>query len=250
MFYRILLLKDIKIEQFTFSFIWNGIWETKFVSIYWFFIPLFCIYLSIPLFAAVSKDKKMAVFKYILHTSFICNICIPFLKTVSGGLIQVPIYIAVGSGYLFYVLGGYFFTNIQLNKSTRIMIYISGFVGLFLHIFGTYTLSMEAGKIVQTYKGYNNLPCVLYSLSVFLFIKQHAGSIPDKMKQCVNMIKEYTFSIYLLHWFVMVSAERLLHINRFSLIYRLGSPYLIGVGAIAIALIIQRTKIGRVLLPK
>lgn len=171
LFYRILLLKDIKLEQLTFSFIWNGIWETKFVSIYWFFIPLFCIYLSIPLFAAISRDKKILLFKYILIASFTFNIFTPFIKTVSRASIQIPIHIAVGSGYLFYLLAGYYFTNIELKKSTRIVIYIGSFVGLILHIFGTYSLSMEMGKIVQTYKGYNNLPCVLYSLGIFLFFK-------------------------------------------------------------------------------
>ena len=52
------------------------------------------------------------------------------------------------------------------------MLYRTGLVELMLHIFGTYKLSAAADSIVSVYKGYNNVPCVLYSVAVFLLLKR------------------------------------------------------------------------------
>lgn len=46
-----------------------------------------------------------------------------------------------------------------------------------MHFIGTYALSMKANQIVQTYKGYNNFPTVLYSTAVFVFIKTTCGKV-------------------------------------------------------------------------
>jgi len=41
-----------------------------------------------------------------------------------------------------------------------------------MHIIGTYVLSMSMVNIVQTYKGYNTLPCFFYSLGAFIVLEE------------------------------------------------------------------------------
>lgn len=222
LFYRLFVLKDINIDHFDFSFFWNGIWETKFVSIYWFFIPLFCVYLAIPLFASIPKEKRLKLFKYLTVTAFILNILLPFFKSVFHVSWAFPFRLDVASGYLFYVLAGYIFSHVKIEKKYRIAIYILAIAGLMAHIIGTYCLSIQAGEIIKTFKGYNNVPCVLYSLGVFLFLQNLADYIPAKLTNVINAVKSYTFPIYLLHWFIMTFMVKLFHLNTFSIVYRLG----------------------------
>ena len=63
-------------------FIFSGILYTSIISFYWFFIPLFGIYLSLPLFASVEESEKKTVFIYLVILGFILNNLLPFLNTV------------------------------------------------------------------------------------------------------------------------------------------------------------------------
>ncbi len=60
--YSIFYLKKTSIDWLSFKLIFNGIVDTKFVTIYWFFIPLFIIYLIIPILSAIDKKKRSSVF--------------------------------------------------------------------------------------------------------------------------------------------------------------------------------------------
>ena len=60
-----LLNEEFFINDLRFDSIFNGIFATKYLNVFWFFIPLFCIYLCIPLFAC--HQKKQRKFLPLLH---------------------------------------------------------------------------------------------------------------------------------------------------------------------------------------
>ena len=171
--FRIYFFKDVSWNVINVGYIVDGVLNTKFNSLYWFFPPLFGLYLSVPLFACLEESKKIVVLKYLAGSCFLLNCLIPFLLTVFKIKIHFPISIAVGSGYLLYLLLGYLFNRLDFSKKEKGIIYLLAFLGLLLHICGTYFLSMETGKIIGTYKGYNNVPCILYSMGIFLFVKEN-----------------------------------------------------------------------------
>lgn len=156
----------------TFSGIWNGIWKTTFQPIYWFFIPLFVCYLSIPLLANVIEEKRRDLFLYLLAGTFALNFLIPFLLRIFKLDLIWPVRLDIVGGYLIYIILGYWLNTNSLSKNIRYVIYLLAIMGLLAHIIGTYTLSMEAGKIIDTYKGYLNVPCILYSAGIFLLFKE------------------------------------------------------------------------------
>ena len=59
--------------------IFNGIFNTEYQEVFWFFIPLFCVYLSIPLLSAIPKEKKIPVFTFTVAIAGIINVDLPFL---------------------------------------------------------------------------------------------------------------------------------------------------------------------------
>ena len=167
--FRIYFFKNISWDVLTAGYVVDGILNTKFNSLFWFFPPLFSLYLSIPLFASLAESKKVTILKYLAGSCFLLNCLVPFLLTVLKIKIRFPIAVTVGSGFLLYLILGYLFNKLSFSKKEKTIIYLLAFLGLILHIFGTYVVSMEAGKVLKTYKGYNNVPCILYSLGIFSF---------------------------------------------------------------------------------
>ncbi len=217
--------KSISIENVDIKYIFNGIFSTSFVNIYWFFPVLFCIYLCIPLFSAVDDSKKESTFKYLCIVGIIFNILLPFINNVFNLGLVLPINVVVISGCLLYSLLGYLLDKKVFNKKERTIIYTLGIIGLLMHIIGTYKLSMDAGEIVRTYKGYTNIPCILYSVAVFVFIKNISSKITKY--DMINFIGKYTFSIYLMHWYFLRILVKTFNINTINIFYRLLSPVVV-----------------------
>ena len=157
----------------------------------------------------------------------------------------------VGSNHLIYVLLGYILSRITLSRKQCYLIYALAVAGLLAHIIGTYYLSIHAGKIIDYYKGYLNVPCILYSVGIFVLLRQ----ISDQIMSCsilakiVNFLKPYTFAIYLLQWFFMSILVGRLHINAYSIIYRLGGIIVVTLLCVITTYIIRKMPYGRTLLP-
>ena len=241
---------SIAIESISFSYVMDRILNGDALSVYWFFPPLFAVYLCIPLFAAVEKEKRNTVFTYLLIAGFIVNSLIPFAKSVMGWSFAFPYQISVISGYLFFVVGGALLSKIQLKRASRFVIYALGVFGLLMHIIGTYSLSIANGQIIKTYKGYYNVPCILYSLALFIFFKQIGPTIMQgKLGKVIQTVGEYTFPIYLMQWYVMEGLRDAFHLNTFSIVYRLGMPFLIIPIVMAITWLLRKIPIVKRIVP-
>lgn len=247
-----LIIHSIHLRDLSLTYIINGIFSTSFISIYWFFVPLICIYFCIPLFSAVNDDKKLTIFKYVAGIAFLINSLIPFvLRIIWGGTGSYSLNVMVGSNYLIYVLLGYILSRITLTKKLRYKIFALAIAGLLAHIIGTYYLSIHAGKIIDIYKGYLNVPCILYSLGIFVFLKRESDHLMAiKMAaSIINFLKPYTFAIYLLQWFFMDILVWHLHVNAYSIIYRLGGIILVTVLCVITTYIIRKLPFGKIILP-
>ena len=248
---RIYFFKDISWDVVTIGYVVNGVLNTKFNNLYWFFPPLFGLYLSIPLFVCIEESKKIAVLKYLAVSSFLLNCLIPFLLTVLKIKIHFPIVVPVGSGFLLYLILGYLFTKLEFSKNEKRIIYLLAFLGLLVHICGTYFVSMEAGKVVKTFKGYNNVPCILYVSGIFLLVKNNVNILRASfIRVGIERLKDYTFSIYLLHWFVMCWLTQTFDLDTHSIVYRIGGIFLVSFICICITWTIRKIPwLGRRILP-
>ena len=182
----------------------DGIVNTKYVSIYWFFVGLFAVYLSIPVLSLIPKENRNRCYLYIVITAFVLNYAIPFVASVfpKGIPYNSSLKMFFGDQYIFYALCGWWIDNIEIKKKYRYGIYAFGLMGVLIHIFGTWYLSYRDGMINGLFKGYMNVPCILYSMAVFLFVKNVA--INGKgiwYKKIVDFYNSTTFGVYLIHWY-------------------------------------------------
>lgn len=242
-----LIQKYISINDLSIKYIIDGIMNSKIVSIYWFFPPLFGVYLVLPLFASIKDEKKDKIFLYLIILYLIIDVLIPFIIGVFHIDLQIPISIFVLSGYFVYVLIGYLLDKYELKLKYRVLIYISAILGLIAHIVGTYVLSMKASAIDYTFKGYTNLPSILYSIGIFIFVKQISKKIPNL--KIIDFVSRYTFPIYLMHWFVIDIGLSIFGFNTLSIIYRLGYPLIIIPICIGVAFIFRKIPLIKKIVP-
>lgn len=234
----------------TFKNILLGVLNVEYVSIFWFFVSLFEAYLCIPLFASVTKEMRIRVFSYVIILAFILHYLIPFLCTVFNFNYYNRVGIGVGDGYLMYVLLGYVLSKISLSKKHRFIIYALSIFGFLMHLVGTYVLSTAAGTVISTYKGYVNVPCALYSIGVFVFLKEVGSKLKnEKIISIIEKLSSYTFALYLLHWFIIDFSTHIFTIDITSIWYRLLGPIIISAICIAIAWLIRKIPILKAIIP-
>lgn len=248
--YRIVIAKNILFSDITLRFIFDGLTKFNIVNLYWFFGPLFCVYLSIPLFAAVPSNKRNLIYSYVAILSLVLNVLIPFLNNVFEWNISCPLSVSVGSGYLLFVVSGYLLSHNELGIKVRITSYILALAGLLIHIVGTYRLSIAEGQINGLYKGYVNIPAFFYAVGVFVLIRYFSNLVRnDLFWKIVNFIGRYTFPMYLMQWFILDMISRFTHINTYSLYYRLGAPIPIAIVIILVTMVLRKIPLIRNIVP-
>lgn len=212
----------------------DGILNTKFRDIYWFFIPLFCIYLVIPLLGSIPEKRRVKIFTYIIAVSIPLNYVIPFVLSLLSKYASFNMAwtytVYNGFQYMIYPLIGYVLHKKTLKPKYRAMIYAAAIVGFLAHLLGTYYTSRAEGGVVSLFKGYYNLPCLLHSAGVFLLLKNISERIKsEKVNRFFGWFQGYTFPIYLIHrYFLDVFEENLhfIHLERASLLYVVGATVL------------------------
>lgn len=223
-----IVLGRIDISNLGLLSIVSGILSTSYVQIFWFFIPLFCLYISIPVFSAVDKKHQKTVFTYILIAGFTINVAIPFLFSCLRINLSWPFVIDVINGSMLYAITGYMLVQYPLKRTGRIILYVCSLLGFFIHAVGTHILSAAAGEVVSTYKGYYSFACYLYSIGIFVFLQNVGTTIMQrKIGVVFRFLSQYTFPIYLMHYFIIDLMNICFSPNAISLVYRLGAPFVI-----------------------
>ncbi|WP_443624333.1 acyltransferase [Catenibacterium sp.] len=250
--FDIFFLHTVKASDLTLKVLVDGFINNHFVQIYWFFMPLFGIYLSIPLFASIEEEKRVELFKYLFLIGFIFNGTIPFLLSAFHIDMAWPLGINVVSGYAIFVVMGYLIHKIDFTLNQRCIIYILGLAGLLMHFGGTYYESYALGDVSQIYKNLTYAPIVMYSGAFLLFIKQISEKVmKTNISKYVHFIKKYTFPIYLMHYYIIEILNRYLHLTNYtkSIFYRLGMPFIVIPITIIIVALIRKLRLGKKVLP-
>ena len=253
--WRFWVLRDLDPRQYGFFGIVNGILNAEFVVVYWFFMPLFFLYGAIVLLSLIPKEKKAKVCGAAALVLTVVFSAVPFFLNVFHTGVIWPLDPGMPTSYLIYIFLGYYLAHTEIPRSRRIVIYVLALAGLAAHLVGTYVLSMRAGEIVQTYKGYVNLPCVLYAAGVFVFFKAvgdrvMARPFPGKL---IESLAPHTFTVYLLHWFILSAILKFA--GHFGmdlttlLLYRLGASVLVLQVCVLADLVVRKIPLIRRLLP-
>lgn len=177
--------------------------NTKIIDIYWFFIPLFAIYLSMPILSLLSDNRRMLA--YGAAMAFALNVLCPNLASLSGVTWNSSLSFPVLAGYLVYVVLGHLLREWDPSRKQRAVIYALGVAGTALRYLGTVIASDKAGELVRFLWGYTNFPCFLEAVAVFVLAKSinwNALFKTEASKRVLAKVSGCSFGIYLTHMIV------------------------------------------------
>jgi len=217
--------KALSFEQLSIKTVVRMIVNNEVLPIYWFFISIFAIYLFTPILTFISKDKKKRVFEYIIVSMYVMNVALPFFWKIAGfGAFQIQTPITT---LCLYYVTGYYIDKYPISPKIRNTIYLLSFASLLVLLFGTISDSYKAGVVVQTYMGYADLPCFLYSVGIFCAFKQlseprvHNERLEGILFRVVDFFVNETLGIYLVHWYVLNELKVRLGLIHSDFIYRI-----------------------------
>lgn len=173
----------------------------------WFLYTFIGIYIMLPVLRLIVHNLPK---KYILVILFIwfLNVSIfPLLKDVYN--LETPLYAPFLSGYLGYVLIGYFLNKILISKRIFLVSLLLILVGISITIMGTSIISHEQHKLNSLFYSYFSFSTILSALGMFIVLKK-AGETIEHHKQLNTLfynISIASFGIYLIHPIVLDAVK-------------------------------------------
>lgn len=118
------------------------------IRYFWFFIPLFMIYFSIPFISEIRSDRRIKLFSGYIFLFLIMNGTLPLLDSLFNlGLYFEKWRVPVISGYLVYPLAGYVIYRVEFSKRQKAIILSVGLLALVVMTTGTYYESLRINEI-------------------------------------------------------------------------------------------------------
>lgn len=196
--YKAFILKNIKKISLDFVSIWNFFFNSNIYTIFNSLHIFLLTYMLIPLLSFVEKSNKIRIYTYYFFLLLLTQSIIPYFFSLFGNKL-VWIY-NLNIGYLIYIFAGYIIHNYSFSTIVKIKIYILGIFSFFIHLFGTMILTFKYRKIIQLHKGYLNLPGIIHSCSLFLFIKEYSYLVNKLInKKYINKIGSLTLGPFFMH---------------------------------------------------
>lgn len=246
--FKVYILKNTGKIIFSFRNVWNYFFLSKINHIFKSLHIFILTYLLIPLVSFVEKNNKIRIYSYYFFVLLIVQGIIPYLISLFGNKL-VWIY-NLNVGYLIYIFAGYIIHNHVFSKYSKIVIYLLGISFFLVHLIGTKYLTLKYKHIILIHKGYNNLPPILYSCAMFLFIKEYSYLIFNIInKKYINKLGSLTLGPFFLHYAVKETLFEFKEFNKFIRINLIFYTFVIFSICIIISFILKQIPLLKILVP-
>lgn len=231
----------------------NSIFNSGGNQIYWFFLPLFAIYMAIPVLTIVPEQLRKKTYIYMILLSFLTISVLPTVFKLLGGQFPQLLTTPISAGYIIYILLGYLAVNdFNFSAKQRIIIYFLGILGWFIRFFTIIKWSVRDGAINNAMGGYVNFPTVLYSFAVFTFIQYEVPKMKLYEKLNVTLLRKVSgasFGIYLIHIYIVDKMPQIFGFDYRSLLWRTFGVIGIYLLCLLIVLILKKIPFLRKIVP-
>lgn len=213
----------------------------------WFLYMIAGLYLVTPILRHIAKDKKLL--RYFLILGFITFILMPeilgligVVSSKAGGYLSKAysnIEISVVSGYAIYYMLGYYLDSIELSKKQIVKMLM---VGIAFYIVPVVILILYASRrgTELTFLTVNFAVGDFFrSVTIFMLAKYFANehNKETRVVQILKFVGGHTFTLYLVHQFVITMLNRLFGLNTLSFSTLLSVP-VIGIISFFISIVI------------
>lgn len=219
-------------------------------NVYWFFIPLFMIYLSIPVLSLLKENRRILL--YMTFAAFLTYSVYPvsclILKIQKNEAVQFP----AAGGYLLFALLGYLLSTAEMSKKVRTVFYVLGLFGIAIRFGTTVLWSQESGMLNQTFWGYMNFPAVFLACAVFVaaksikWEKMIKGEVAQKR---LSKLAGAGFGVYLIHMIVFRFLQHVTGLEMTSYLWRFVMPFVIYFLSVSAVLVMKRVPLLKHIVP-
>lgn len=203
--------------------LWGGEWG-KLVSashavlmgrteaIYWFFIPLFAIYLAMPILSLFSRSDNRPLLRYVIGVGTITLVVLPTVVNYLAVVGNTGLYwndnwaLTVVGGYSLYAITGYWLATHDFSVFQRKLCYISGVVCFALFIGSYYWLTPRVGSVPSILTDYMNGFVFGMALAIFVacrYIPWEKLLRAQILRRGISKMGECSFGVFILHIFVL-----------------------------------------------
>lgn len=223
--------------------------NSEFQSRYWFFWPLFAVYLAIPVISLVLQAKNHR--KYLWYTVYITFafrwVLLPLLSIIG---IQYNSYmvIPVCGGYMIYVLFGYLISTEEWSRTKRIILYISALCSGIFAAWYTITKSDAAGKTQLYMLSYDFFPSGLTGAAIFVFVKHlfvhsprlSAPAEGGKLTGFIRTVSSACMGVWLTHSLGILFMAYVTNLRTDGYLWRFACPPVVFIMCVAGVLILKK----------
>lgn len=213
-------------------------------------MPLFAVYLSIPVLAIIKENRK--VFVYMVTLGLLTYSVLPFGFALLGVQYNSAISFPMTGGYLIFVMLGYLLSTVEIKAFHRYVIYGMGIAGIVIRYGMTYVLSIRNHELNKTSWGYLNLPSVLLAVAVFTFFR-HVNwekiCKGAKSAELIRKISAASFGIYLIHMPLVRAILSITDWDSLSWKWRYFGPLIVYTCALGIVTVIKKIPILKKIVP-
>lgn len=222
----------------------------KIEGVYWFFDPLFSVYLSMPLLSMLTGNKK--VLRYAVGTVFVLRCVMPYLSYWTGFFLPTGLKMPAAADYIIYVFLGYLLSTDDFTRKQRVVIYSLGAFGAVFRYGATYYLDKTTGENNKTYFDYFGFFAVFLAVAVFVLFKYINWDRlfkSDYSHELIAKISSCSFGIYLVHMIVLRTAELLPGIPSGGWQWRIFGPIVFYAAALAVVMLLKKIPVLRKIVP-
>ena len=220
-------------------------------QVYWFFFPLFSIYLSIPLLSLMADNKRALTYGVV--SGFLLQGVLPYALLPMGIALSDRISILALSGNLLYVALGYLLATTNLTKEQRTLIYFLGLAGMLFRFFYTAFSSEASHDVDRLFFNYLSFPAILQGCAIFVFAKQlDLSRISPRVAKVLSKISACSFGVYLIHKPILdhfVLSTRWLGVSMTSIALRTVGALILYACSVSIVFLLKKIPIARIIVP-
>ena len=212
-------------------------------TFYWFFIPLFMLYIFMPFLSYMVEKSKTSQLWFLCLLLFIFQSIIPTISSIADLNLsfQTPI-----AGFFIFMLLGYLMANNDYESNNKLLLALTGICLVLLVC--RYCLVYQLNEKSEPLFSYFGLYSILPSIWVFLFIKRFTKSFQtDRHSNIWSFFASKSYGVYLLHTFFIVVLEQFIPVEG-SIFMTIG-VFIIYFSTILITYLLQLNKYTAYLLP-
>ena len=213
----------------------------------WFLYMIAGLYLVTPILRAVAKDQKLL--KYFIILGFVTAILIPEVLSVIGiissrsGAYLSKAYSYIDTnvvyGYAIYYMLGYYLDNLEISEKRIMKLAIIGIICYIGPVLIFILCASQFGIELSFLLGNFSVGDFVRSATIFLLAKYLTNGKGGETKEVpvLLFIARHTFTLYLVHQFVITMLNRLFGLNTLSFSSVLSVP-VIGIISFLISIIL------------